>query len=391
MYIGHVNLIKDQFLLNRDITFLNHGSFGACPKPVFEDYQTWQRKLEQDPVQFITKIGQEALNTSRQALANYINCNEQDLVYMPNPTTALNTIIKSLDLQEGDEILTTNQEYGALDRTWNFYCKKTGAKYIQADITLPLVSKEKFLEEFWKARTPRTKIIFLSHITSSTALIFPAQEICDKARAMGLMVIVDGAHVPGHIPLDINKLNPDVYTGANHKWLLAPKGNTFLYVKKEWQNRIDPLIVSWGYDASFPSNSQFQDYHQYNGTRDFSSYLTTPTCLKFFQDNNWEFEKLNCRKLLKHYAPILAKELNSHVLCPLTDEFLGQICSIPIQTVDPFKLKELFFDKYNIEIPVMLVGTQAYLRTSFQAYNGEQEIESLIQAIRDIKLKTELI
>ena len=383
--------MKDQFLLNPDITFLNHGSFGACPKPVFEDYQNWQLKLEQDPVQFITNTGQKALDTSRKALANYVNCEEQDIVYMPNPTTALNTVIRCLDLKEGDEILCSNQEYGALDRTWEFYCKKTGANYVHADITLPLISKEKFLEEFWKALTPKTKIIFLSQITSSTALIFPAQEICDKARELGLMVIVDGAHVPGHIPLDIKKMNPDIYTGANHKWLLAPKGNTFLYVKKEWQHKIDPLIVSWGYDADFPSGSQFQEYHQYNGTKDFSAYLTTPACLQFFEKNNWEEKKTICREQLKHFSPILAAELNSHLLAPLSDEFFGQICSIPIQSSNPYKLKEYLFNQYQIEIPIMPVGDQWYIRTSYQAYNGEKEIEVLINAIKDIKKNTNLI
>lgn len=364
---------------------MNHGSFGACPKTVFEDYQNWQRKLESDPVQFITKTGQEALNISRKALSSYINCDEQDIVYMPNPTTALNTIIKNIDLKNGDEILTTNQEYGALERTWKFYCKKTGAKYVQADISLPLVSKEKFLAEFWKRLSPKTKVIFFSHITSSTALIFPAQEICDKARELGILCIVDGAHVPGHITLDIKKLNPDVYTGANHKWLLAPKGNTFLYVKKELQINIDPLIVSWGYDAETPGSSQFQDYLQYNGTRDFSAYLTTPTCLEFFKKNNWETEKTRCRKLLQHYYPIVATQLDSAPLAPLSDEFLGQICSIPIQTSDPVKLKNILFEKYKIEIPIMQIGNKTYLRISFQAYNGSQEIEILLNALKEIK------
>ncbi len=383
--------MKDKFLLNPDITFLNHGSFGACPKPVFDEYQNWQLKLEKDPVQFMLKTGPEELNNSRKALADYINCNEQDLVYMPNPTTALNTVIRSLDLKEGDEILTSNQEYGALDRTWEFYCKHTGAKYIHADITLPLVSKEKYLEEFWKALTPKTKIIFFSQITSSTALIFPAKEICDKARELGLMVIVDGAHVPGHIPLDIKKMNPDVYTGANHKWLLAPKGNSFLYVKNELQDKIDPLIVSWGYDAAFPSDSQFQDYHQFNGTKDFTAYLTTPSCLQFFEENNWEEKKTICREQLKHFSPLIAKELNSHLLAPLSDDFLGQICSIPIQTNQPYKLKDYFFDQHKIEIPIMQADKQWYMRTSYQAYNGEKEIENLLYAIKDINQHTNLI
>lgn len=377
-----MNPFKEKFHLNPEINYLNHGSFGACPKAVFADYQNWQLKLETDPLQFITKTGQQALNNSRKAMADYINCDELDIVFIPNPTTALNTIIRSLDLKEGDEILTTNQEYGALDKTWEYYCKNTGAKYIHADISLPLVSKEIFLEEFWKGLTPKTKIVYLSHITSSTALIFPAQEICDRARELGLMCIIDGAHVPGHIQLDIKKLDPDVYTGANHKWLCAPKGNTFLYVKKEWQNKIDPLIVSWGYNARYPSGSLFQDYHQYNGTKDYTAYLTVPACLKFFEENNWEAEKTKCRALLQHYYPIVAKELNSTPIAPLSDEFLGQICSIPIQTTEPVKLKNYLFDQHKIEIPVTRKDDNFFLRISFQAYNGAEEIEDLINALR---------
>jgi len=386
-----VNTIKNHFNLNPDITFLNHGSFGACPKTVFKSYQDWQLKLEQDPVQFITNTGQKALNQSRKALANYIGCDDIDLVFMPNPTTALNTVISSLDLKEGDEILTSNQEYGALDRTWNFHCQKTGARYIHADISLPLISKEKYLEEFWASLNKNTKIIFLSEITSSTALIFPAHEICQKAKELGLMVIIDGAHVPGHIPLNIREMDPDVYTGANHKWLLAPKGNSFLYIKKELQNQIDPLIVSWGYDAAFPSSSQYQDYHQYNGTKDFSSYLTIPECIQFFDENNWEEEKKKCRHLSLEYSPIVAKELNSHLLCPATEEFLGQICSIPIRTSQPYKLKEVLFDQYKIEIPIMAVDDDWYMRISYQAYNSQKEIEILIDAIRDIKKTSTLL
>jgi isopenicillin-N epimerase len=317
--------MKDLFLLNPNITFLNHGSFGACPKPVFEAYQKWQLMLEQEPIQFITKTGIEYLNESRKALADFVHCNEEDLVYMTNPSTAMNTVIKSLKLEAGDEILTTNQEYGAMDRTWGYYCNKVGAKYIHQDITLPLTDKETFLKEFWSGLTPRTKIIFISQMTSPTSLIFPVKEICDKARKLGIMTIVDGAHVPAHIPLDIKDLDPDVYTGACHKWMLAPKGNSFLYVRKTLQPEIDPLVISWGYEAEFPSSSQFQDYHQFQGTRDFSAFLTTPAAIEFLKEHDWDTRSKACRQLLQHYYPIVAKELDSHVICPVTDEFLGQI------------------------------------------------------------------
>lgn len=383
--------LKSLFLLDPSITFLNHGSFGACPKPIFEDYQKWQLLLEREPIQFITKNGVEYLNESKKALAKFVNCNSDDLIYMPNPTTALNTVIKNLDLKEGDEILTTNHEYGALDRTWRYYCEKVGAKYVQQKISLPLTTKEAFLAEFWNGLTSKTKIVFISQITSPTALIFPVQEICDRAKELGLMTIVDGAHTPAHIPLNLRTLDPDIFTGALHKWLLTPKGNAFLYVKKQWQAKLDPLIISWGYEAEFPSHSTFQDYHQFNGTRDFSAYLTTPAALTFLEDNNWEKHKSECRALLQYYYPIVAKELESIVLCPLNDEFLGQICSIPIKTNQPLVLKQTLYEKYKIEIPVITFSEETYLRISFQAYNGAAEIETLINALRTIKKETTLL
>lgn len=384
-------MLKDQFLLNPEITFLNHGSFGACPKPVFEDYQKWQLMLEREPIRFITETGAAYMNESKKALADFVNCDWKDLIYMTNPTTAMNTVIRSLDLKPGDEVLTTNQEYGAMDRTWRYYCKKAGAKYVQQEIKLPLTTKEAFLEQFWSGLTDKTRIVFLSEITSPTALIFPAEEICKKARKLGLMVIVDGAHVPGHIPLDIKKMDPDAYTGACHKWMLAPKGNSFLYVKKELQEKIDPIIISWGYEAEKPSDSIYQDYHQYQGTRDFAAFLSTPAAIQFLAENNWEQRKKECRDLLKHYYPIVANELSSDIICPLTDEFLGQICSIPIQTDKPLELKHALYHQYNIEIPIIEFASDVYIRISFQAYNGSAEIETLINAIRDIRNKTNLI
>jgi isopenicillin-N epimerase len=384
--------MKNQFLLNPEITFLNHGSFGACPKAVFDAYQNYQRMLEAEPIQFMVNTGPKLIDRSKQALADYLNCKKNDLVYVTNPTTALNTVIHSLDLKDGDEILSTDLEYGALDRTWKFYCKRTGAKYIRQHIHLPLKSSEQFIEDFWKGYTKKTKVVFLSHITSATALIFPVKEICEQAKELGLITIIDGAHAPNHIPLDLSDLDADAYTGACHKWLLAPKGSTFLYVKKEMQKTIDPLVVSWGYEADEPSESQFQDYLQYQGTRDFSAFLTTPDCLKFIKNNDWENQKKQCRSLLKHYYPIVAYELGSNPICPLTDEYLGQICSIPIQTNDPARLKDTLYIKYKIEIPVIAnSGPTVYLRISFQAYNGEKEIETLINAIKDIKATSSLL
>ncbi len=262
---------------------------GACPKPIFNDYQNWQLLLESEPCQFIAVNGVEYLKNSRQALAAYINCNADDVVFVTNPTYAINIIAKSLKLNEGDEILSTNLEYGALDRTWNYYCKKSKAKYIRQTIDLPITSKEAFIEQFWKGYSNKTKAIFISQITSSTALRFPVKEICDMAKEKGLLTIVDGAHVPGHIPLDLAELKADIYTGACHKWMMTPKGCSFLYVKRGTSKLCSThWLLAGDMKSAAPSHSQFLDYHQMQGTRDFSAFLTVPKAIEFMKENNSE-------------------------------------------------------------------------------------------------------
>jgi len=233
--------LRSQFLLRDDITFLNFGSFGACPKPVFKKYQEYQLELEQEPVLFMTATSLQYLKNSRQALGEYINCDADDLVFMPNPSHAVNLIAKSFPLKEGDEVLATDIEYGACDRAWQFYCDKAGAVYKRQPIRFPLESKDDFVEQFFKGLTSKTKLIFISHITSSTGLRLPVEEVCKMAKEKGLMVFVDGAHAPGQIPLDLHTLDADIYTGACHKWMMTPKGSSFLYVKWEYQN----LFVRW--------------------------------------------------------------------------------------------------------------------------------------------------
>lgn len=383
--------LKSQFLQRPDITYLNFGSFGACPRPIFEEYQKFQLELETEPVQFITLTGLAHLKKSREALAQYINCSPDDLVFTTNPSYAINIIAKSLSLQNGDELLSTNLEYGALDRTWNYYCRKAGAKYVRQPISLPLVSKEIFIENFFRGLTNKTKAIFIGQITSATALIFPVKEICEIAKQKGLLTIVDGAHVPGHIPLNLAELKADVYTGACHKWMCAPKGCSFLYVKKEIQHLFDPLVISWGYESVHPSPSQFQDYHQAQGTRDFSAFLTIPKTLQFLQENDWPKQAAACRELAHKNYQRFCDLLGSKPLCPVTDEFLGQMCSVPVKTAQPEKLKQILYEKCRIEIPVMSQGDRVFIRYSIQVFNSQQDLDHLYHALEEIIAQTDLI
>lgn len=383
--------LSQHFLIRKDITYLNFGSFGACVKPVFERYQQYQLELEQEAVQFITVTGPKYLEQSRKALGTYINCHQDDVVFVTNPSYAVNIIAKSLKLQAGDEILTTNLEYGACDRTWKYYCEKSGAVYKQQPVHLPLTSKEDFVEQFFKGLTAKTKMVFLSHLTSSTGLRLPVEEICAKAKEHGLLTFVDGAHAPGQVEVDLQKLQADIYTGACHKWMMTAKGSSFLYVKKELQPLFDPLIVSWGYNALFPSHSQFLDYHQMQGTRDFSAFLTIPDAIAFMEKYDWVNVAAHYRKLTQDNADTFCDLFQTKPLAPVTDEFIGQLLSAKIKTSEPEKLQKHLFNDYKIEIPVSRHGNDSYIRYSLNAFNTQADLDKLFNAITAIKKETSLI
>jgi len=364
-----LRLLQKQFQLDPKITYLNHGSFGACPHPIFNEREKWQRELEFQPVSFIDKATQ-LLDWSREKLSKYIICDKDDLVYFPNPTTAMNMVIRSLELRENDEVLTTNHEYGAIERTWKFMSNQIGFIYKPINIELPY-DEDQFVRLFKENITHRTKIIFLSHITSPTGIIFPVKRICELAKKLEIMVIVDGAHAPAQIDLNIKELGADIYTGACHKWMLCPKGVSFLYASKEIQNQLDPLVVSWGWDSEEPSHSQFLDYHQYQGTNDISAYLSVPSSIKFLNDNDWVSISQYCHKKVVEARQILLKTTSTEAICP--DEAVGQMSSIELKIDDASSLYK-YLKKNNIEVPIINWNGLIFLRISFQCYNTMEDI-----------------
>lgn len=374
--------LESEFLLDPSVTFLNFGSFGATPRPVMEAMQKLQLEMEADPVDFIADRMPAMLREARQSLAGYVHCDADDLVYVPNPTYAVNVVATNMQLQQGDEILTTNIEYGACDKTWAYHCEKAGAKYVRVPITLPLTDAETFTEQLFSKVTPQTKLVFMSHITSATALRLPAEAVLKKAQQLGLPVFIDGAHVPGQFPLNLNDLQPDYYTGACHKWMMTAKGNSFFYVAKKHQPALEPLIVSWGYKALFRSASQFLDYHQMNGTRDYTPYLTTAPAIEFMQKHDWEDVAAECRALVKDYAGELCSILNTEPLAPLSDEFILQMFSAGITTAEPEKLHRLLHDKYKIQIPIMRQGENVYIRYSINGFNNAADFQKLFDALK---------
>ena len=378
------NNLKSQFLLREDITYLNFGAFGACPKPVLEKQHQIQEEVEEDPTLFMTEKLPRYLKDARIALSGFLKCDPDDVVYVTNPSYGVNIVAKSLHLNSGDEVLATELEYGACDRTWEYYCRQKGAVYVRQKIRFPIESREDFISQFVQGIASKTKLIFISHITSSTGLLLPVHEICQIAKEKSIPTFIDGAHAPGQVALNLSELDPDFYTGACHKWMLAPKGSSFLYVKKELQNLLDPLLISWGYNSDNPSDSRFLDYHQLQGTKDYSAFLTVPTAINFMKENNWDDVRTECKTITQNHAERFCKLLNATPLSPVTDDFIAQLYSIRLQINAPEKLHDVLYNKYKIQVPVMPHNNTWYLRYSINAFNSNDDLDKLYDAMEEI-------
>jgi isopenicillin-N epimerase len=377
--------LKKYFLLDPDIHFLNHGSFGACPKPVFEAYQEWQRRLERQPVLFLGRelVGYE--RQARQVLAKYLHAEADDLVYVPNATHGVNIVARSLNLGPDDEILTTNHEYGACDNTWEFLCRKNGAHYIHQLLPTPMGTSEEIVDQLWQGVTSRTRLIFTSHITSPTAIILPVQAICQRARREGILTLIDGAHAPGQISVDLGAIGADFYTGNCHKWMLSPKGAGFLYARHEAQRLIEPLVVSWGYSAneSTTSGSQFIDLLQWTGTKDPSAALSVPRAIEFMQEHGWRDVSAGCHALAVETCCRLNALTGLEALC--SEEAFYQMFSFRLpEHVDLAQLKARLYDEYRVEAPTLLWNGLKLIRISIQAYNSGSDVDALIDALHTL-------
>ena len=382
--------LANQFLLDPDVVFLNHGSFGACPRPVFEDYQRWQLELERQPVAFLDSRRGLATNlkVSRDILAAELGTSPENIAQVSNATSGLNVVIQSLPLQPDDEILTTNHEYNALEKTWAYVTRKTGAKVVVVKIELPLTSATAFHDALLAGMTARTKVLFLSHITSATALLFPIESIVAEARKRGIFSVIDGAHAPGHVPLDLDALGADCYAGNCHKWMMSPKGSAFLHVRPEHQRMIDPLVISHGWTADNKEpgvggpfgNSAFVDEIEMQGTRDPAPWLAVPAAIAFRREHDWWKVGAECGRLAQETAERLRALTGLPALS--SPEFSApQMVAMQIPPCDPAAVKTALLDIYGIEIPVFEWQGHYIVRLSCQGYNTRAQMDVLIGAL----------
>jgi len=382
--------------LRADIAYLNHGSFGACPKAVLEVQDSFRWKLESSPWRFqvIEMAGHHA--AARTALAQFLHASPDDIVFVPNATHGVNTVLRSLSFRKGDELLTTNQDYFACRNAMEFAARRDGARLVVAKLPFPLEFPEQIIDAFLAAVTPRTRLALIDHVTSPTGMIMPVRELVSELGRRDIITLVDGAHAPGMVPLNLHEIDADYYTGNCHKWLCAPKGAAFLHVRRDLQEQIHPLAISHVAGEVAPPLNAFQHEFFWAGTRDTSAYLAVASALKFMGhlvEGGWPEVMRRNRQLAVDARQLLCEAL--HIKPPCPDEMVGAMAALPIPPaaalpdplppyfVDP--LQEELFQKWQIDVPVIYFPRppERLLRISAQIYNSLSQYERLAEVLRD--------
>lgn len=376
---------RADFVLRDDVVFLNHGSFGACPKVILDHQQSWIRRLEEQPVFYFREL-MHHMRGAREALAKYIGATPENLVYVTNSTYGVNVAAHAFGsmLQAGDEILTTDHEYGACDRAWRQYAGSRGVRYVRATIPMPAPSLEEITERIWSLVTERTRILFISHITSPTGLRMPVEELCRRARTKGILTVIDGSHVPGHVPLDLTQLGADFYTGNCHKWMCTPKGSAFMWVSDAFREKLEPLVVSWGGDIPTVSDSWFVDENEFLGTRDHSPFLCVPFALEWMQRHEWSTLQERNRELTIQGEGMLSELTGMLSIRQEGADPLLQLGTVLLPGhVDVVAMKSWLYDERSIEVVVHRWLDRPMLRCSVHAHTELRDIEALVSAVRE--------
>ncbi len=375
------------------MTFLNHGSFGACPKQVLAVQQRLRSQLEQEPLRFFGREWEPLLDNARSKLAAFVGTDVQDLVFVPNATTGVNSVLRSLRFSPEDEILTTNHEYNACRNALDFVASRTGARVVVAKIPFPIDSPQQVVAAVIEQVTPKTRLALLDHVTSQTGLIFPIQELVKELQQRGVDTLVDGAHAPGMIPLNLEEIGATYYTGNCHKWLCAPKGAAFLYVRRDKQLEIRPLTISHGTNSPRTDKTCFQLEFDWTGTDDPTAYMCVPEAIAFMGSllpGGWRELRQQNHQLVLQGRRLLCEALEVQPPCP--EEMIGSMAVVPLPTTlenrDFMSIHDELFDKFGIQVQMIPWQEKPRLlvRISAQIYNALEQYEYLGKVLKGLLL-----
>ena len=389
----HTNKWPLYWSLDPNVTFLNHGSFGACPLQVLTAQTQLREKLEREPVHFFIREFETLLDEARGKLAEFVGSKSEELAFVANATTGVNAVLRSLNFSSTDELLTTDQEYNACRNALNFVSDRAGAKVVVASLPFPVESPQQIVEAVIKHISPRTRLALLDHVSSSTAFVFPIKQLVKELTKRGVDTLVDGAHAVGMLPLNLEEIGAAYYTGNCHKWLCAPKGAGFLYVRKDKQENIHPLTISHGANSTRIDKSRFQLEFDWVGTDDPTAYLCVPEAIKFMGSllpGGWLelMEKNKSMVLVARH--LLQEKLGIKIDC-CPDEMIGSmaVVKLPDEGVDEFygglisPLQNDLWEKFRIEVPIIPWSNKRkrLLRISAQIYNSFSQYEYLGEAL----------
>jgi isopenicillin-N epimerase len=382
------------WLIDSGVVFLNHGSFGSCPRVVLESQREWRDRLERQPVRFFVRELEGLWDEARHVLAHFLGADTDGLVFVPNATAGVNTVLRSLHFQPGDELLVTNHEYNACRNALDFVAEQSGARVVVARVPFPFQHEDDLVQPILDCVTPRTRLALLDHVTSQTGVVFPLPRLVRELAAHGVETLVDGSHAPGMVPLNLNELGADYYTGNCHKWICAPKGVAFLHVRRDRQAAIRPLVISHGANSPRTDRSRFLIEFGWTGTGDPSACLCVPEALRFMGSllpGGWTEVMQRNHALARAARDVLARALGIDAPCPET--FLGSLASLPLPDaphshpsksplyLDPLQDKLLL--EHGIEVPIVPwpAPPQRLLRVSAQLYNSLPQYEQLAKVL----------
>jgi len=391
--------------LDPAITFLNHGSFGACPRPVLDVQQAWRDQLEAEPVRFLGRELNGRLATVREALSDFVGADPDDLALVTNATGGANAVIRSIRFEAGDEIVTTDHEYNAILNVLRYVAERDGARVVVVGLPFPAISPDDVVERFMAAVTERTRLAVISHVTSPTALILPVERIVPELAERGIDTLVDGAHAPGMVALDLDALGAAYYTANLHKWVCAPKGSAFLHVRRDRQAGVRPGTISHGLNAPTDERSRFRLEFDWQGTLDPTPWLAVPAAIDFIGglvDGGWPAVMARNRELALYGRDALAGGLGGdHLGSPAT--MIGAMAALPLPSkgplggeasgsspldTDPFQL--VLYERFGIEVPIgawPVPAVQAVsppirsIRISAALHNDSADIDRLVAAL----------
>lgn len=381
--------VRERWPLDPAVAYLNHGAFGACPRAVLEAQQRYREQLEREPVRFFLRELEPLLDASRAELASFVGADPEDLVFVPNATAGVNTVLRSLSFMPGDEICVTDHGYNACRNAVEAAAARAGARVVVAAVPFPIEQPEQVTEAVLAAVGPRTRLVLVDHVTSPTGLVFPVAALTAELAARGVDVLVDGAHAPGMVPLDLRALGAAYTTGNCHKWLCAPKAAGFLHVRRDRQAAIRPLVISHGANSPRADRSRFLLEFDWTGTSDPSAALCVGDAIRALGallPGGWPALRAHNRATALAARDLLCEALGCRP--PAPDAMIGSLATVPLPDapssaprLDP--LQDALLARWGVEVPVFAwpAPPRRWLRISAQIYNERPDYERLATAL----------